>query len=104
MLCLHTTQNAVIHYDSFSAGKAAEGLYSVGPNIELVARATRGIVHTLQAKAILVAFLHVHSHEGNPLNELADALAKEAAKGDYFACPPTGVPTELHKAEHPLAD
>ena len=48
--------------------------------------------------------MHVHSHEGNPLNELADALAKAAAKGDYFAGIPSGVPSELYEASNPLAD
>ena len=51
-----------------------------------------------------VAFTHVHSHEGNPLNELADALAKAAAKGDYSADIPSGVPAELYDPNHPLAD
>ena len=46
----------------------------------------------------------MHSHEGNPLNELADAFAKAAAKGDYFAGIPSGVPSELYEADHPLAD
>ena len=49
-------QSAVIYYDSTSAGKATEGLHSAGPNIELVTRATRGIVHTPEAKSIPVAF------------------------------------------------
>ena len=46
----------------------------------------------------------MHSHEGSPRNELADALAKAAAKGDYFASIPSGVPSELYKANHPLAE
>ena len=103
MLRFPTTES-VIHYDSTSAGKAAEGFYSAGPNIEAIARATTGIVHTLEAKSILVAFTHVHSHEGNPLYELADALAKAAAKGHDFAGPPSAVPTELYKSDHALAD
>ena len=98
VLCYaRSPQAAVIHYDSTSAGKPAEGLYTVGPNIEIVARAARGIVHKLEANAILLAFLHVHSHDGNPLNEPADALAKAAAKGDYFAGPPTGMPPSFMK-------
>ena len=81
ILCFaNAPQTADVHYDSTSAGKPAEGLYSAGPNIEVVARATRGIVHTLEAKSMPVVFTHVHSHEGNPLNELADAIAKAAAK------------------------
>ena len=48
--------------------------------------------------------MHVHSREGKPLNELADALAKAAAKGDYFAGIPSGVPSELYDSSHPLAD
>ena len=104
MPCEHTHQNAVTHYDFSSAGRAAEGLYLARSNIELATRATRGIIHTFEAKSIPVAFLHVHLHGGNPFDELADAFAKAAAKGDYFAGLPTGVPTEFYIAEHPLTD
>ena len=96
LLCFaRAPQTADVHYDSTSAGKPAEGLYSAGPNIEVVARATRGIVHTLEAKDLPVSFTHVHSHEGNTLNELADAIAKASAKGDYSAGIPSEVPSEL---------
>ena len=51
ILCFaNTPQTADVHYDSTSAGNPAEGLYSAGPNIEVVARATRGIVHTLEQR------------------------------------------------------
>ena len=76
---------AILHlsYDCLSAGKAATGEWRIpraeaGPS-QPHANA-RCLFLLLQSRGICVVFEHVHSHQGNPGNELADAVAGSAAR------------------------
>ena len=88
----------VIFYDCLSAGQivAAEAT-SASPTA--LSEAALAIHHLLWLQHRLPAFGHIKSHEGHPLNELVDSVAKLAAKMPG----PSPVPSELHWASEEKA-
>ena len=70
----------LIAYDNLAAGQIASGQAVAQEQTALTAAAC-SLFHLLQSTQREPAFLHVRSHEGNPLNEFVDATAKLAAKG-----------------------
>ena len=82
-----------IFYDCLSAGQivAAEAT-SASPTA--LSEAALAIHDLLWLQHRLPAFGHIKSHEGHPLNELVDSVAKLAAKMPG----PSSVPLELHWA------
>ena len=79
-----------IHYDSKAAGKSAEGVFTAPNNILAITQASRGLAQMANTSYQRITFEHVHSHEGAPLNELADDLAKEASKRAAHTCSANG--------------
>ena len=88
----------VIFYDCLSAGQivAAEAT-SASPTA--LSEAALAIHHLLWLQHRLPAFGHIKSHEGHPLNELVDSVAKLAAKMPGLS----PVPSELHWASEEKA-
>ena len=69
----------IFHYDCLVAGKALSGDRAPdGPFMQRI----RDLHNWLDrvTKAVL-RYEHVKAHDGNPMNELADAIAKQAASG-----------------------
>ena len=91
-------------YDSTATGKAAEGIFNTSANTKAIGRASRGIVHRLQANNTTIAFQHTYSHEGQPLNELVDGVAKAGAQQIFRHQPPSVTPWQMYDITHPLAE
>ncbi|CAE7254963.1 Pol [Symbiodinium sp. CCMP2456] len=83
---------ATISYDCYAAGKAADGQWEA-PN-ELGIR-TFHLYHAITAlPGIELEMNHVKGHSGHPWNEMADCIARTAAKDrDIFVGPP---PETIH--------
>ena len=72
-------------FDCHAAGYAAQGRWFCPQHATLHQR-TRALQHWIQSRyACVSAFLHVHSHRGDPWNEAADA-ACWAALHDWIPC------------------
>ena len=72
-------EKIVFHYDCNAVGKAAGGEWA--PDGALMQK-LRDVQNWLeQAASAQVRYEHVKAHAGHPLNELADTIAKRAAKG-----------------------
>ncbi|CAE6973415.1 unnamed protein product [Symbiodinium sp. CCMP2592] len=83
----------MIGYDSTSAGDLAQGFATA----ELQTALSDAIVsmsHLLDALGRRPHYLHIHSHQQHPLNELADKAAKAAA----CQCITSSLPTSLADA------
>ena len=63
---LTRTEPITVHYDSKTAGQAAEGTALVAQNIAQITTATRGLVELAQTRGQAIAFEHVKLHEGCP--------------------------------------
>ena len=83
----------LIAYDNLAAGQIASGQAVAQEQTALTAAAC-SLFHLLQSAQREPAFLHVRSHEGNPLNEFVDTTAKLAAKGQTHGI----LPHTLHDA------
>ncbi|CAE7865484.1 unnamed protein product [Symbiodinium microadriaticum] len=98
-VCQAISCPAAVFYDCLSAGQIVSAEASAtSPNA--LTEAALSIHHLLWLQNRLPAFRHIKSHEGHPLNELVDSVAKLSAK--QTAQP---VPAELYWAsqEHALA-
>ena len=90
-LCQAIPIPAAIFYDCTSAGDIATDC-AAPAQANALAMACSAIRHLLFLQRRLPAFGHIKSHEGQPLNELADSLAKLATKQQRTGT----VPPELH--------
>ena len=78
------------HYDSMAIGAAAFGEQAIPhfkTNRHSKAFQARIIMSLVQRKFAKCKGLHVHSHEGNPFNELADGIAAHIRKGNAVPVP-----------------
>ena len=75
--CPHT-----IHYDSCTVGHfaAGESQWNAGWEHDILKQNITAMRHCFQAIGWDVRFAHVKAHEGHPINETVDALAKATAK------------------------
>ena len=75
--CPHT-----IHFDSCTVGyfAAGESQWNAGWEHATLRQNITALRHCFQAVGYDVRFAHVKAHEGHPLNEAVDALAKATAK------------------------
>ena len=93
-LGLTTQHNVTIHYDSTASGKAAESRAKAFDNIAVITSATNGLIEIAQMRGHTIDLSNVKSHEGAPMNELVDDMAKHVANNQYD----TGKP--YHLAHH----
>ena len=86
----------VLHYDNATVGQFAAGeiIWNAGwEHSQLKANLT-AMRHCFQALKKDVLFQHVKAHQGHPMNETADALAKSTAKGIILNMP---IPCEVSR-------
>ena len=96
----------VVHYDnatirSFSAG---DQIWNADWEHSQLKANLSAMRHCFQALSKPVTYQHVKAHQGHPLNETADALAKATAKGIVLNMPiPCEVSTVMLNRNFPLA-
>ena len=92
--CLH-----VVHYDNCTVGRCAEGTARWHAKWEHECLHTNlcAMRHCLEAVKWSIQYEHVKAHEGNPMNEIADSLAKATAKGIFGKLP---LPVEVSRVFH----
>ena len=83
----HNGYSLHFHYDALSAGNAAKGVWGFSPSHKLCSLA-RILAQSLQVCSVhKVHYSHVPAHQGDPWNELADALANSCRKGQLQPSP-----------------
>ena len=91
-------------YDSKVAGGAAAGDSSPPLAVAQLTRATRGLLAYCSGRHAPIIFEHVKAHSGVPCNELADDIAKVAARGICWSGQPYLLTKEWYVGIHPAAD
>ncbi|CAE7582633.1 unnamed protein product [Symbiodinium sp. CCMP2592] len=79
-------RNEEVWFDCFAAGKTASGEWTASTPFARQIRDLQLWAETMLAGAL--QYRHVKAHQGHPLNELADHLAKLAAAGKKPNAPP----------------
>ena len=92
--CLH-----VVHYDNCTVGKCAEGTaqWHAKWEHERIHTNLCAMRHCLEAIKQRIRYEHVKAHDGNPMNEVADSLAKATAKGIFGKHP---LPVDISRVMH----
>ena len=89
----------IIHYDNATIGQFAEGSIDWQADWEHIQlkHNLAALRHCFQMQHMPVAYQHVKAHEGHPMNECADALAKATAKGVLLDLPiPVWISNVMH--------
>ncbi|CAE7615069.1 Dnah2 [Symbiodinium necroappetens] len=86
---------AMIGYDNLAAGHVAFGA-AVDSRNSPMSQACVEILHFLRLCGVAPIGFHIHSHQGHPANDLADALARGAADSRELLAPSAA----LHEAQH----
>ena len=78
-----------VHYDNCTIGRCAEGTAQWNARWEHECLHTNicAMRHCLEAANRWIQYEHVKAHEGHPMNEVADALAKATVKGIFGKMP-----------------
>ncbi|CAE7942578.1 unnamed protein product [Symbiodinium sp. KB8] len=97
-MCLSVPVPSMIGYDSTSAHGVADAA-SFDHTETHLAQACRSLSHLLLLQQRRPSWLHIKSHSDHPMNGLADAVAKAAAKRVAF----TSVAPALHEAQQSSA-
>ena len=89
----------VVHYDNATIGQFSAGSTQWNADWEhsQLKQNLASLRHCLQKKGLPVEYQHVKAHEGHPMNECADALAKSTAKGILLSMP---IPVWISKIMH----
>ena len=96
----------VVHYDNATIGQFAAGeiVWNASWEHSQLKSNLTAMRHCLQSRRKAVLFQHVKAHQGDPLNETADALAKSTAKGIVLNMPiPKEVSMVMLNRNFPLA-
>ena len=98
----HSCQNIELCFDSTSIGYSAAGSWQGGCDLESRAlfRSLFCLRALVRASKRSVSFRHVAAHDGQPWNELADAIAKGTAKRLLFSSILPLVISQLVRHEH----
>ncbi|CAE7735994.1 RTase [Symbiodinium sp. CCMP2592] len=80
---------ATVYFDNMSAGWGASGKWSTSNSFGARLRQLAMFVDLLLPCG--VRFRHTKAHQGDPWNEMADAVAKAAARGDFGPAGPPKV-------------
>ncbi|OLQ05712.1 hypothetical protein AK812_SmicGene11066 [Symbiodinium microadriaticum] len=76
-----------LHYDCFGAGLTAAGEWNPSSDFASKVRDLQRWIDVLLE--IPVQYIHVKAHNGHPLNDAADAFAKQVSQDQaFFGCPP----------------
>eukprot|EP00435_Cladocopium_sp_Y103_P039621 s1783_g10.t1 len=73
-----------LHFDALATGKGSSGYYNQirqTPDESERQAAARLLLSLVQRRVKAFAGLHVHAHDGQPWNEMADSLAGQARRG-----------------------
>ena len=79
-VCALDCVTAEIIYDATTAAAVAQGLMSSARHQQL-AHLANNLTMVAKGRCCLLSYRHVKSHRGEPLNELADTVAKATAAG-----------------------
>ena len=94
----------IIYFDSRAAGDSAALRAESHDNIHIFTRATQGLTQVAASRGQQFLFEHAKSHEGAPLNELVDDLAKASARGQITDTPPYQLRQEWYDNTSPVAE
>ena len=79
-----STIRVYLHFDAMAAGFGSTGqsnLIEQNPTLSQRQRAARIMVSLVQRRNNAFLGCHVHAHDGQPWNEMADSIAKQVAQG-----------------------
>ena len=79
-----STVRAYLHFDAMAAGFGSTGqnnLIEQNPTLSQRQTAARIMVSLVQRRNHTFLGCHVHAHDGQPWNEMADSIAKQVAQG-----------------------